>query len=297
MTEYLIRLLNDRYKIATLSRGYKRKSKGFRIANGKDNAVSIGDEPYQFFRKFGDKVTVAVGEDRVYAIPHLLYKNPAIQCILLDDAYQQLQIRPTLQILLIDFNRPIYRDLVFPAGYLREPRKAAKRADIVVVTKCPENITEVELSEVKGRMRPYISDHAHVFFSFIHYDKLQPVWDRDLRMGKNIILITAIANPAPLVEHLNREYHVLKHFKFPDHHYFSAGDLKRVIRFFKRSDESEKVILFTEKDMVKLCDTPLEDILKPYPVFFQQITYNFVSNGPDFDKLIITSVKNQAKQN
>ena len=138
MVEYLIRLLKADYKLATLSRGYRRKTRGYRMANAEDNAITIGDEPFQYYRKFGNEISVCVGEERVIAIPSAIMENEDIELFLLDDAYQHRKVARDFNILLSDYNQPFYTDYILPTGDLREPRKGAKRADCVIVTKCPD---------------------------------------------------------------------------------------------------------------------------------------------------------------
>jgi tetraacyldisaccharide 4'-kinase len=297
VSEYLIRLLKDRYPLVVLSRGYKRKTRGYRLAGEKDDARSIGDEPFQFYFNFGKQIRVAVSEDRLYAIPHLLFEYPDTRCIIMDDAFQQRQLKPAINILLNDYSRPFYNDQVLPAGYLRESRRNARRADIIIVTKCPENLPEEEKFLIIKRMQPYLSSDSHVFFSYIQYAPASPVWNENLKMEQNVILVTAIARPESLVSHIRKNYNLIRHFQFADHHFFTANEINRILEYFKNSDMPEKVILFTEKDIARIRQSPLEKILKPYPVFFQPITYNFVENGAEFDRLILESVESSLNEN
>ncbi len=291
MIEYLVRLLKDHYKLAVLSRGYKRMSRGFRIAGDGDNALTIGDEPFQYVRKFGEAAVVSVSEDRVLAIPHLLLHYPDIECILLDDAFQHRQLAADLQILLSDYQRPFYKDHVFPAGNLREPRSAAIRTDMVIITKCPPAMTEAEKAAINKRLKVYIDDQTPVFFSNITYEEPRSVWDQKKKIGQKIILVTGIANPKPLVKHLKGNFEILRHFKFPDHHYFTKRDIDLITAYFDQLETSEKTFLFTEKDIARIIKTPLEDILNSYPVFFQPITYNFVHDGHVFDRLMYETIE------
>jgi tetraacyldisaccharide 4'-kinase len=165
--EYLIRLLKDKYVLATLSRGYRRTTKGFRLADQNDNYLSIGDEPFQYYSKFGHQVSVAVGEDRALAIPSILLERDNTQVILLDDAYQHRTVKPDLNILLTEFKKPFTSDYVLPSGRLRESRNGARRADIVLVTKCPEYVDASVQERLAQEIRKYSGPEVPVFFTRI----------------------------------------------------------------------------------------------------------------------------------
>ena len=169
MTEYLTEMLQEDYNLAFLSRGYKRKTRGFRIAEATDDATTIGDEPYEYYRKFNKISTVAVGEDRALSIPKILLKHPEVEVILLDDGFQHRSVKPDINILLTDYGRLFYKDWLLPTGNLREARVNALRAEMVVVTKCPEDIGQDERQEISSRVRKYTRTSAPVFFSKIKY--------------------------------------------------------------------------------------------------------------------------------
>jgi len=294
MVEYIICLLKNDYNIATLSRGYKRKTRGLRIADHHDNALTIGDEPAQFLKNHGNEIIVAVSEDRLYAIPHILIDHSDTDVILLDDAFQQRQIIPSSNILLSDYNRPFYNDYILPYGFLRESRVNAERADLVIVTKCPSYIEEVEMAAIITRIRRYVPDPTPVYFTFIEYEEPLSISDKKELMSENVILVTGIADPVPLINRVSKKYNLVKHFKFPDHHYFSPKEIEDIVSYYKSLKSNKISILFTEKDVVRITNTPISDILIDIPVFFQPITYKFAKNGLEFDsyiKSIIQSLK------
>ena len=286
MVDYIIDLLKNDHKLATLSRGYKRKTKGLRIANHQDNALTIGDEPAQFLRNHGDEITVAVSEDRLYAIPHILIEHPETEIILLDDAYQQRQIISSSNILLSDYNRPFYKDYILPAGLLRESRKNAKRADIVIVTKCPSEISSEEMILIKNCINKYTTKTVPIYFSYIEYKEPEHFNKKDSIMDDNIILITGIADSKPLVRKISEKYNLIRHFNFGDHHFFTSKEIEGILSYYKSLKSENNSILFTEKDIVRIANTSLVDILIDFPVFFQPITYKFARNGLEFDDYI-----------
>jgi tetraacyldisaccharide 4'-kinase len=277
MTEYILHLLSTNHKLATLSRGYKRRSKGFRIANTDDNASTIGDEPYQMFLKFGNNVVVAVGEDRVYAIPNILQEHEDIEAILLDDAFQHRAVDPSFSILLTEYNRPFTRDYVLPAGNLREARKGASRADVIVVTKCPAQ--KVDTNSLANDIRKYAGNKP-VFFTTLRYRDLIPFGDLGAPSGK-IILVTGIANPDPLYDHLKQHFEILKHFRYADHHAFTESDVNEV--HYEAQQISDACIVTTEKDMARLRST--RSVTK-HPWFYVPVEVEFLENGSEFDALI-----------
>ncbi|MEO6455123.1 MAG: tetraacyldisaccharide 4'-kinase, partial [Ginsengibacter sp.] len=203
MVEYLIRMLKDEYNVATLSRGYKRKTAGFAIANENTTALDIGDEPMQFHKKFPD-VTVGVAEERLVAIPQLLHARPATQVIILDDALQHRQVRAGLNILLTEFKNLYTRDFILPAGDLRDVQSSSKRADIIIVTKCKSHISEDEKEKVIAEIHPL--PNQHIFFTKIQYNSPYHLFTQEqkfLNPETHILLICGIANPKPIKEVLN----------------------------------------------------------------------------------------------
>lgn len=284
MIEFLIRLLADDYKIATLSRGYGRKTKGIRIAGDKDDATTIGDEPMQFYQKFRDKAVIAVGEERVLAIPYLLDQHPDTQVILLDDAFQHRRVQPSFQILLTDYNNLFVKDYLLPAGRLRESKRGASRADVIVVTKCPSNISDDEMIEVESAIRRY--SNKAVFFTRICYGNLLPVSRGSAYKPEKIILVAGIAHPAPLEQYLRKHYQVVRHFIFPDHHTYSEKDIEAIAG----AAASEKAaVITTEKDLVKL-DPRVFEKMSVF-LYYLPIEIEFLKNGKEFDEMVLNAIK------
>lgn len=288
MIEYLIRLLGSDYRIATLSRGYGRKTRGIRIAGGDDNAESMGDEPFQFFRKFGDRVVVAVGEERAFAIPRILSERPGTEVILLDDAFQHRRVRPCFQVLLTDYHRLFVHDLLLPAGRLRESRQGAARADVIVVTKCPDDISDDRMMAIEKAIRHY-SKRA-VFFTRICYGNLLSVGAMAPYKPEKIILLTAIANPAPLLRYLRKNYDVVKHFSYPDHHRYSEQDMQKVCR---AAVAAAAAVVTTEKDLVKL--DPTVFAATSVSLHYLPIEVEFLKDGKEFDEMVLNAARSYAR--
>lgn len=288
MIEHLVRLLSPSFQTATLSRGYGRKTKGFRLATDADSAETIGDEPCQYFRKFGDRIKVAVGEERALAIPMILQEVSELQVVLLDDAFQHRRVKPSFNILLSDYTRPFYEDLLLPAGRLRESRNHASRADVVVVTKCPPEIGAEECLRIEHSIREYAD--KPVFFTTISYGAPTPFGDSTAAPGTKVVLITGIANPAPLVRYVSHNYELVEHIAFRDHHSFEAADVRRIAA--EAAKHPGCSVLTTEKDMVKL--EPLVRELAPGGVsfFYLPITVQFLKEQREFDDMIVNHIRN-----
>ena len=226
MIEYLVRLLKSQYLVATLSRGYGRKTKGMRFVRSSDSAETVGDEPLQFYRKFKDEVIVAVGEDRAFAIPEILQNHEGVEVILLDDAFQHRRVKPAFQILLTDYHRLFTRDWLLPAGRLRESKNGAARADVIVVTKCPQAIGDEEMMNIEKSIRPYST--KAVFFSSICYGTLLPAGKVSPYKPSVVVLIAGIADPGPLIKYVSSHYKMIKSYTFTDHHHYSFDEINRV---------------------------------------------------------------------
>jgi len=245
MIEYLIRLLMNNYQIATLSRGYKRKTNGFVIADETMNTHDIGDEPFQFFKKFKN-IFVSVDANRCNGIEHLLSLNQKPNVILLDDAFQHRKVKAGFNILLTSYDNMYINDIVLPTGNLREPKSGANRADVIVVTKCPSTVSDAEKNKIKNNLKPL--QHQHVFFSSIIYSNtiknaVEEMHLEELK-GRKFTLVTGISNARPLVEHLNSEGLRFDHLNFNDHHDFSEKDIELI--------KSKGLIVTTEKDFMRM---------------------------------------------
>jgi tetraacyldisaccharide 4'-kinase len=281
MAEYIIRLLKNQYKIAILSRGYKRKSKGFRLVDTADKVDQCGDEPLQFRRKFTN-ITVAVAEKRVEGIK-ILQKDHEI--IILDDAYQHRAVYAGLNILLFDFTRLDDFLLILPAGNLREPFINRKRADLMVVSKCPDNLSKEQKELILQRLKPY--PHQEVYFSYLEYGNLKKVnSDKELPLSKlatnTIYLLTGIANPTPLINKLNTYTNNLIHHNYPDHHTFSTNNISKLADQFIADKSENKIIITTEKDVQRLQLPALMELLNKLPVYYLPIMARIIQ--PDEQK-------------
>lgn len=291
-TEYLIRLLrNQRLNVATLSRGYKRKTKGYVLADEKSDAQSIGDEPRQIKSKFPD-IRVAVDENRCHGIEELMKLNkPSIDVVLLDDAFQHRHVKAGLNILLTDYHRLLCDDVLMPAGRLREPAENKQRAQIVIVTKCPDDLKPIDFNIIGKKLHLY--PYQQLFFSGLRYGKPQPVFPEYVKpanrlevldTSKHILLLTGIASPAPLIQELEQQAACVKHLAFGDHHDFSRKDFLQIKEHFDRLKSERRLLVTTEKDAARLKGHPLfPEELKPYlyalPIEIkilqnQQLTFN-----------------------
>lgn len=266
-TEYLIRLLqNEGLHIATLSRGYKRKTKGFLLATETSSAHDIGDEPYQMKQKFPD-VRVAVDEDRCHGIEQLLkLTSPAIDVIILDDAYQHRYVKAGYNILLTDFHRPFHQDALMPAGRLRESSSGKRRADAVIVTKCPDNISSADYKKISDGLQ--LCAHQHLYFSTFRYSELRPLFAENsitTLSDKEVLLVTGIANPTPLLKQVQAEAGKVDLLAFPDHHDFDEKDMQLIEKRFMQLSQAKRIIVTTEKDAARLKSHPmLSNQLKPH---------------------------------
>lgn len=287
--EYLLRLLHP-YKTATLSRGYKRQTKGFILADASSNALSIGDEPYQYYRDF-EGVAVAVSEDRVQGIEELRERVPGVEAVVLDDAMQHRPVQPSLNLMLTDYHRPFYKDLVMPAGLLREPRAGASRADAIIVSKCPERLSEKGQKAIKHKIQRYASQAVPVFFTSFTYGAPVPLQE-GINSGKNVVLLTGIANAEPLKKYLVQQgYTLLHHAAFPDHHQYQAKDMEMLQQILAKPAYQGATVLTTRKDAVKLADAALSEVLADLPVFYVPIKVVFLQNQEKFDRLVLQHVQ------
>lgn len=289
MVEYLLALLHKKFEVATLSRGYKRKTKGYVLAAENTTALEVGDEPMQFHLKFPD-VAVAVGEERLMAIPQLLHDRPQTKAIILDDAFQHRQIKAGLNIILTDYNNPYWYDWYLPTGELRDNKRSAARAQIIIVTKCPPSLTEFQKQDLVRHIKPLPGQL--VFFTCIQYGEPYHIITKEkkpLTTDMELLLVCGIANPLPLKLYIEdrTEFYVEK--TYGDHHIFTIDDWKEIEERFSKLEGNNKLILTTEKDAVRLVkfgellhDKPLY-VLPIEPVFlfgeatlFNEAVINFI---------------------
>jgi tetraacyldisaccharide 4'-kinase len=280
MTEYLIRLLQPYVQVGVLSRGYRRKTRGLYFAGPDATASRMGDEPMQLAAKFPE-AAIAVCEDRVYAIPHMLQRYPNVGVVVLDDAFQHRRLKAGCYLLLTDYARPFYRDYLLPAGTLRESRKGACRAHAVVVTKCPAHLDEAEMNHIVRAIRTYTN--APVFFTGLQYGHPLPVHQNCPALSQKVVLVTGIARPHPFVAWAKNHFTVLHHFNYPDHHAYSRSDVEKMQKFIHRYAEPVS-ILTTEKDAIKLAALAHAAAL---PVFSVPVYVTFLKDGKVFDNLVM----------
>ena len=284
--EYLIRLLQYRYGVATMSRGYKRSTQGFILADEKANALRIGDEPMQYHMKFPE-LAVSVAEERITGIPTLLQRRPNLEVVLLDDAFQHRSVKAGINMLITDYSRPFYNDYILPYGRLRESRKAYKRANVIVVSKCPPALSATDAEAMKVKINPLTGQS--VFFSSIRYETPYNFLDNHpvSLKGKNVLLVCCIARPEPLLAEVKQQASDVHLLSYPDHHYFLSRDLEEIKTTYDNWNQSDKVIVTTEKDATrlhlqldKIKEWGIEIIVLPIAV---HILFN---EGPKLDALI-----------
>jgi len=292
MVEYLVRLLKPHFQIATLSRGYKRKTKGYALANAKTTALEIGDEPMQFHIKFPE-IAVAVGEERIVAIPQLLQDRPDLQAIILDDAFQHRMVTAGFNILLTECSNLYTHDFFLPTGDLRDEWASAKRSDIIVVTKCPPDLTEEKKQKITKSLHALPTQK--IFFTTIDYGTPYHICNQAeewvLTPSDEVLLVCGIANPKPLKEYLHQHTYTYYQKDYSDHHIFSIDDLKEIKEKFDDIPAKQKIILTTEKDAVRL--TKFADALKEIPLYVLPIRHRFLFNeGEQFDELVVSFIRN-----
>ncbi len=279
-TEFILKNLSNNYNVAILSRGYKRKTKGFVLADQQSTASTIGDEPYQLFTNNPD-ITIAVDENRVRGIQKLMKLNPRIDVIILDDSYQHRYVKAGLNILLTEHNNLFSEDDLMPYGKLREDKKNSERADIVIVTKCKNEPNEKEQKKIKKSLK-IEENHQKLFFSRFDYEKIYPVFDEEvekieLTNRTNVLLLTGIENPRPLYRYLNETVNSVNSFNYPDHYQFTTKDIRKIEAAFYKM-EKDKVIITTEKDAsrikaIKKLSTTFQQNLFAIPIT-TKILYN-----------------------
>jgi tetraacyldisaccharide 4'-kinase len=290
MVEWLVTQLRNDFQIAVISRGYKRKTRGYALANENSTALEIGDEPMQFHTKFPD-VSVAVGEERIVAIPQLLHDRPNTEAILLDDAFQHRAVQPGMNILLTDYNNLYTRDWFLPTGDLRDEPRSCKRANVIMVTKCPRDITSEDQSAIRNEISPLPSQH--LYFTSLEYGEPYHIIDRyttHLTADHEILLVTGIANPRSLKQYLQDQANAYYELAYGDHHIFTIDDLREIKNKFAAIPTEKKLIITTEKDAVRL--VKFEHELRELPVFVLPIRHHFLNGGAQsFLHLIINFIK------
>jgi tetraacyldisaccharide 4'-kinase len=299
-TEYLVDLLRKDFKVATLSRGYKRKSKGFLIATSSSTVNDIGDEPFQISRKFHD-ILVSVDKNRVHGVQKILDDYQDTEVIILDDGFQHRSLTPGFSILLSDYNRLIMRDYLLPFGDLRETKGNIRRADMILITKCPENISAIERRLIVKEINK--SSYQNLYFTSFKYSPPVPLFkENEIEVtqgsGCGVVLVTGIANPQPLKENLQLNYSEIIHLSFPDHYNFTEKDLKTISDAFMSLKSKTRYLFTTEKDAVRLRE--FINIAEPIrsAFFYVPIGIYFLNEDKDeFDNLIIDYVRKNHRNN
>ena len=273
MVEYLVTQLHKQFTIATLSRGYKRKTKGYALANSQTTALEIGDEPMQFHNKFPN-IAVASCEERIVGIPHLLQDVPGLQAIILDDAFQHRSVKAGFNILLTEYSNLYAQDFFFPTGDLRDQWSSAKRAEVIIVTKCPVDISQEKKQRIIRQLKPTATQK--VFFTTIEYGTPYHIFNKGdewmLTPRDEVLLVCGIANPRPLKEYLLEKSHTYYQQDYSDHHIFSIDDLNEIKERFNQINAKDKLILTTEKDAVRLIKFTEEGDQ------FNELVHDFISN-------------------
>ncbi|MDR3141177.1 MAG: tetraacyldisaccharide 4'-kinase [Tannerellaceae bacterium] len=296
--EYLIRLLKDRYKVAVLSRGYKRKTKGYVLAGDESNCQAIGDEPFQIKRKFPG-ILVAVDSDRRRGVRNLtgLPEGERPDVILLDDAFQHRYVTPSLSVVLTDYNRFLYRDKLLPVGRLREPAAGIRRADVVVVSRCAEGLKPIDYRIIADEMG--LLAHQELYFTHVTYGEPEPLFPagtaapgkRRIQEADEVLLLAGIAAPEHFIEEVKRHTDRVTPMVYPDHHRYTRQDIRKINEAFGRMQSADKYILTTEKDAARLLKNPAVPEEWKGALYYLPIAVEFrAENGLPFDKLALNHI-------
>jgi len=289
--EYLLKLLSASFNVATLSRGYRRTTKGFGYASTTSTAGEVGDEPLQMKLKY-PLVQVAVDADRVNGISRLIDENPDLDLIILDDAYQHRWVKSGLLILLVDFNNIITRDYFLPMGRLRDSVKEKRRADIVVITKCPEDLNQEQRASISKELM--LSPNQSIYFTAIGYGEPIPVFKE---FGNNLVLkksqvvfaFAGIANPTFFFSHISNQANLIETYTFPDHFAFTKNKIYPIFDSYLKNGSLGKAIVTTEKDAARLRGIPFLDEEFKKAIFYIPIEVKFIDNQKiSFNKQILT---------
>lgn len=302
--EYIVNLLKDKYRVAILSRGYKRKTWGYVLAKKNYKAVDIGDEVYQMRQKFDEDVLIAVDSNRVRGINYLLEEENPPQVIVMDDGFQHRSVMPSYVILLSDFSRPFYNDKLLPVGRLRESINFTENANDIIITKCPDNLRPIDYNIIKTDVDAF--PYQGLYFTEIIYGDLLPTFNPDINIltveeltNTDVLLITGIVNPAPLKEYLTKFSKGVKHLKYNDHHVFTKDDVIDIRKAFKKIKNENKILVTTEKDISRMSkfnalDQDILDIIYYIPI---EIGFNREEDKEKFDKKLLKHVTDYSRHN
>jgi len=300
-TEYLVKILGAGFKVAVLSRGYKRKTKGFRMAEENSTVSEVGDEPLQVKRKFPETM-VSVCENRVAGVKRLLPEAPDV--VLLDDAFQHRRITPGINILLIDYNRPLKNDMLLPAGRLREGVFQVRRANVIIITKCPEEITPItrRIFQKNVSLKPYQS----IYFTTLVYGRIKPVFPAENIYGgvnpavEKILLVTGIASSEGIAAHLKKYTPEVGEMAFGDHHFYTSEDIQKITDRFNQLNSVKKIIVTTEKDTMRFLSIGGLPAEIKQVLFFLPVEVKFLGQeeGERFNQKMISYVgENKSNRN
>ncbi len=293
--EYLIKLLQSDFKIATLSRGYKRKTSGFVQATSSSNALDIGDEPLQYKTK-NPNIDVCVDADRVNGVKKILEFLDPPKVILLDDAFQHRALNSELKIVISEFTNIFLNDCMMPSGTLRESKKAINRADIIIVSKTPEKTTAVEIRNLIKDLKPLA--HQQLFFTWLKYGELTSFQNNQETIDTlndlfryRIVLFTGIGNPAPMRTYLKEYASDVKHIEYSDHYQFTLQDIIEIRAELDAIEGGNKIVVTTEKDAMRLRSGDLQDIANTLPLYVLPIEVDFKDKTQEFNETIINYVR------
>lgn len=276
-TEYLIRLLSkNQHHPAVLSRGYGRKTKGFRFVDSNSTSKDVGDEPLLIHKKYSS-IPVAVDKNRIKGLNHIFGKNPQTDVVILDDAYQYMPLKPGLSILLTDYYHNYTKDYVVPVGKLRERRSSAKDADIIIVTKSPKVIPTIEEKMFLEKINPL--PHQTVYFSYIEFEKIMALTKKAEELSgdsiRSVVALSGIANPYPFLQYINEHYLEVQKLVFPDHHRFTSNDIQEMKKLVDRSMKKNCAVITTEKDAMRLIGSEFKEDIEKTPIFYIPIEVKF----------------------
>jgi tetraacyldisaccharide 4'-kinase len=250
--EFLVRKLRDEVAVGTLSRGYGRSTKGFIQLLPSSTAAEVGDEPLQLYTQFKQEIPVFVGEDRVGATQKIQQLRPDLQLLILDDAFQHRKLNPDFRIVLTPYSSPFSKDYLLPMGRLRESRAGAKRADVVVVTKCPAELSQEGKNKLAEELAPHLNSEADLFFSSLTYGSPYQVAGPKQTEITEVIALAGLADNAPFFDYCKQQYEMIDSFSFPDHYAYKTEDAARILEVLGQEKAKNAVLLTTEKDAVKL---------------------------------------------
>jgi tetraacyldisaccharide 4'-kinase len=292
--DYLIRLLKDEFEVATLSRGYKRKTKGFILAEQESTSEEIGDEPLLYKTKY-PAIHVAVDANRVKGVKKLLEEHASLNAVILDDAFQHRAIKCGLNIVISEYENLYYHDYLLPAGRLREGKAGIKRADIIIVSKTPEKTTPVDIRNILKDIKPL--PHQQVFFSYLKYGELYSISNSNEKIDTlndlfryRLVVFTGIANPSPMITYLKEYSAGVSHLPFSDHHDYTISDINNIQKYYESFEGGNKIIVTTEKDLMRLKLPTLWNTVERMNIFVLPVEVSFKDKEKEFNDIILKYV-------